>query len=75
MNTSRQKVQARKSLLAILIILTAIIIETGYTSGSQWYWWLFLIIPATILLTGKSNPWWKRYKRRKNIKLIQWQHS
>jgi hypothetical protein len=74
MDNSRKKLQARESLLAIMIIFSAIIIETAFTSGSSWYWLLLLNIAGILLLSGKL-----KFRRKgmngnlKKIKQIQWQ--
>jgi hypothetical protein len=73
MDNSRRNVQARESLLAILIILSGIIIETAYTSGPGWYALLLLNIPAIFLLTSRSKNR-SQIKNRdfRKVKQLQW---
>jgi hypothetical protein len=73
MSHSRKAVQARESLLAIMIILSAIIIETAYTASPAWYWLLLLNIPVIVLLSGKPKPMSTRVPRDyKKIKQVPW---
>ena len=74
MDNSRKKIQARESLLAIMFILSAIIIETAFTRGPTWYWLLILNIPAILLLSGKLKFRRNRTNRNlKKVKQMQWQ--
>jgi hypothetical protein len=74
MDNRREKVQARDSLLAIIILFSAIVMETAFTRGSTWYWLLFLNIPALLLISSKL-----KFRRKatngdlKKLKQIQWQ--
>ena len=74
MDNSRKKIQARESLLAIMFILSAIIIETAFTRGPTWYWLLILNIPAILIISGKLRFRMKRTNRNlKKVKQMQWQ--
>jgi hypothetical protein len=73
MYNSRKSVQARGSLLAIMIIFSGIIVETAYTAGPRWYWLLLLNIPAIIFFPGKSISDSRKIKSDlKKIKQVEW---
>lgn len=71
MHNSRNKVQARGSLLAIMIIFSGIIVETAYTAGSRWYWLLLLNIPVLLFFPVPSNTRKSRNDFKK-LKRVQW---
>jgi len=71
MHNSRNKVQARGSLLAIMIIFSGIIVETAYTANPSWYWLLLLNIPVLLFFPVTSNPR-KTRNDFKKLKRVQW---
>jgi len=49
MSRNQTEVSASGSILIVLVILTAIILERGLIVNERWYWGLLFTIPALIL--------------------------
>ena len=49
MTNKEKRILPREMILSFLIGINILIIETGYTTGDQWYWALAVSLPLLVL--------------------------
>ena len=50
MQRGQREVSYGGMLIAMLLLINAIILSQGLTSGTQWYGWFFLTIPVLLFV-------------------------
>jgi len=50
MSRNPHEVSAGGSIIVLFVLLTAIILQDAFIADTQWYWCLFITIPAIVLV-------------------------